>query len=304
MISSEQIFFNNYEAAKEFASLAGQKLKRVVDYEWNKKRSGLWVLRPANLSKAQKQIFDDLWTSLSREKFPLNEFAASVFILMADSVPGSLDVDPLVLEAFRRNFSDLSAATETEIGDYLRSLSVEQLGGVINNAKGTFHELSFAKNENLNGDQWYAELMPATNHPGSDIVLTNIQSNEQVELQLKATDSISYIQEHFERYPDIGIAATEEVAHALNITSTGFTNEEITNQVKDDVQKLISDGQIDISDVVTNSIEGGLLGATFNAAEEVNEKGFNALLDDKETRARILKGLRVAATLTLFGSVF
>ena len=53
--------------------------------------------------------------------------------------------------------------------------------------------------------------------------------------QLKATDSLSYINEALKRYPDIHIITTNDIAqHASDsISIADISNDEITNQVHD-----------------------------------------------------------------------
>lgn len=53
------------------------------------------------------------------------------------------------------------------------------------------------------------------------------------EIQLKAVASKSSIFEHLERYSEIQVLATEEVSNQpLSIESSGFSNTEITDDVK------------------------------------------------------------------------
>ena len=48
--------------------------------------------------------------------------------------------------------------------------------------------------ENNDGDQWTAMLHKDESYPGSDIVLTNMENGEILEISLKATDDHGYIE--------------------------------------------------------------------------------------------------------------
>lgn len=175
--------------------------------------------------------------------------------------------DYIVIDALRRSKSSLSCAGPRELGDYLEKLSPEQLKGVANNVKGIFHELKYIDYINSSDLGLHAEIYQNTNHPGADIRVTNIQTGELVrELQLKATDSTAYIQEHIQRYPHINLAATSEIAERLQgIESTGFSNAGLASQTSssfDEIEDLSMNSQIE------DSLEtSGLLSAAFQASQ-------------------------------------
>ncbi len=47
-------------------------------------------------------------------------------------------------------------------------------------------EIMVTKQENLDGDQWQARMHADESFPGSDIVFTNEETSQQVEVSLKA----------------------------------------------------------------------------------------------------------------------
>ena len=64
--------------------------------------------------------------------------------------------------------------------------------------------------------------------------------------QLKATDYLSYIKKHNEKYEDISILATEEVAKLdPDIGTTGISNMEIREEVSDIFDSLKSKDDVD-----------------------------------------------------------
>jgi hypothetical protein len=103
------------------------------------------------------------------------------------------DTDAAVLASFQR-YSDPTRNLE-DTKEYLQDLSDEQINGVVSGVKGILHEMEFVRIED--GDPITATLFTNTNHPGFDVVLTNSESGEIREVQLKSTDNESYVQQTF-----------------------------------------------------------------------------------------------------------
>ena len=144
--------------------------------------------------------------------------------LMEDSGCSWSIQEGLVLDALRRSASRLNEASEGELVEYLGAISDEQLRGVVANVKGGYHELLFARAENIDSDDVSARLFGATNHPGADVEFI-VDGDVIGEVQLRAVASKSTIYEHLERYPDIQVVATEQVARQLSdVKSSGFNN--------------------------------------------------------------------------------
>jgi hypothetical protein len=132
----------------------------------------------------------------------------------------------------RRSNNELANATDEELAAYIQSMEPVQLSGLTNNIKGIYHELLFQHEENSDGDQYIVEIFDATNHAGSDVRIINTVTDEVKEVQLKATKYASYVREHNEKYENIEVFATEEVAGTSgDLTSTGFSNSELNEDV-------------------------------------------------------------------------
>jgi len=221
------------------------------------------------------------------------------------------NVDELVLEAIKRSTTELNdQSTISDIEEYLSQYDEIQAEGVLNNIKGITHELMYEQQENTDGDDITAEIFADTNHAGSDVILTNHHTGVTEEVQLKATDSIDYIKEHLDKYPDVRVLATDEVANELHIESTGISNDLLTHDVErvlndlgmegfdadvlDYTNTFIANEQINqsvdsYSDAVSNSL-GDMLPDLSNA---LATGGFLALLDilkdDREKQQKVIK---------------
>ena len=134
----------------------------------------------------------------------------------------------LMLDALRRSATSLSGASEDELGDYLRAQPEGSLKRIAENVKGIYHELAWAEHYNATHSDSYAEVFESTNHPGSDVLIRDSVSHESWgEIQLKAVDSTGHVYEHIHRYPDIPVAATDEVANQMageGVIRSGYSN--------------------------------------------------------------------------------
>ena len=158
----------------------------------------------------------------------------------------------LVLDALKMSRNDLENASDEELIEYASSLSDEQLDGVISSVKGKYHELLFAAAENSDDDIYSAALFEATNHPGADVLITNELTGDTKAVQLKATQYRSYIKEHKERYAEIEVFATTEVA-GDGVNDSGFTNEKVTDDTSDTLDTLRDAGDSVIDDAMATS---------------------------------------------------
>ena len=147
--------------------------------------------------------------------------------------------DKLVLEAFQR----YSPALEDPnvLREYLSNLSDAQLNGVASNVKGILHELEFVTQENSDYDSVRAVLYENTNHPGYDIKMYDTSTGESWDVQLKATDSASYVEDWMDKN-DGDIRVTEELANKEGYTSSEFSNEELIKRVNEFIDTSITKG--------------------------------------------------------------
>ena len=137
-----------------------------------------------------------------------------------------------VFDAVRRGYNELEIASNQEIIAYFDNVSPNEMVGHISNIKGITFEQEVAS---LLAEQGVsAELFEATNHPMVDIALWS-DSDIAFEAQLKATDSVGYINATLEEYPDIPIIATSEVAIAIDsemVIDSGINHQELTELVE------------------------------------------------------------------------
>ena len=148
----------------------------------------------------------------------------------------------LMLDALRRSRTDLSDASEHDLGEYLRAQPEDALKRLAENVKGIYHELAWAEHYNATHSGSYAEVFESTNHAGSDVLIRDSISNEPLdEIQLKAVDSTGHVYEHIHRYPNVPVAATDEVADRMadeGVIRSGYSNESLRTTTHDDLNAI------------------------------------------------------------------
>lgn len=203
--------------------------------------------------------------------------------LLSKHAVGDTKEEALVIEALRRSSNALADASHTDLGNYLSSMDASELRGVANNIKGIYHELYFVEKFNSSQSELTASCQPSTTAAGSDILIRDKHGAVVDEVQLKATDSTSYLNEHIERYPNIKLLATDEIAEKCGISSSDISNAEITSDVASQIDALS-----DISTVAQSAdsvATSGFLSAALRAAQvvrgeiEVGNAGKEALKD-------------------------
>ncbi len=135
-----------------------------------------------------------------------------------------------IFEAVRRGYNEFQDASNAEIIDYFSSVDPDSILGHHSNIKGIFFELEY---QDLLASQGIeSELFEITNYPAVDIMVWGEDGME--DLQLKATDSVSYINTTFDIYPDVPIVATSEVAAKFDtemVMDSGIQLTDIDNAV-------------------------------------------------------------------------
>ena len=119
-----------------------------------------------------------------------------------------------VFDSIRRGYTDLNSATNEEIFDYFQDIDADSMQGHISNIKGILFEHEYV--ESLEEMGIHASIFEETNHPLTDISIFDDSGEVINELQLKATESVGYINATLAENPDIAIVATSEVASEMS----------------------------------------------------------------------------------------
>lgn len=216
--------------------------------------------------------------------------SATLLMLQAEHLPQFQDHEDLVLDALRRTNSQLNNASIEELARYVQSMNPEQLAGLANNVKGIYHELSFMRRENNDGDEYVVELFEATNHPGADVRITNTDTGEVVIAQLKATNFASYLREHNQRYERVDLFVTSELAESdAAYQTSGFSNEELSSDTAEALKKLqhYDNAEIIESVGVAAMVNVARNARTFLAGESISNARKKQMIEDGVVAASV-----------------
>jgi len=104
-----------------------------------------------------------------------------------------------VFAAVRRGYNDLELASDTDITAYFSAIDAADVLGHSNHIKGILFELEYV--EALETAGITASLFEATNHPVTDVLVFG-GLDTVTEIQLKATDSVSYVTSAMQEDPE------------------------------------------------------------------------------------------------------
>ena len=210
-------------------------------------------------------------------------------IRTADSIEMSL-----VAEAFRRSTTQLDAnASIAEIREYLSRYSEEGLDGLLANVKGIYHELIFEHSVNHDGDSVTAKIFKETNQPGADVEFL-LDGDVIGKVQLKAVADKNLVLDHFEKFPEIPIFATSEVATVMDgVSDSGFSNQELHAAVTSFAE------QFGFEDRIGKMTSGFAVGTVFSLALAVAQ----AARDGKISRNDLANAVRDGSLSAVFAGM-
>jgi hypothetical protein len=154
---------------------------------------------------------------------------------------GEADIDPEIIRAFRSQYPNAG-----EFVAFIRSHSGDDaaLAGIVNGIKGKLFEMEYMDwlNDGHLPAGAVAELASSPTQEGWDVAIKDSHGQIIDHLQLKATESLSYIKEALASHPDIDVVATHEVFDRLagsgiedHVTAAGFSDTQLTEHVQDQI---------------------------------------------------------------------
>lgn len=137
-------------------------------------------------------------------------------VTLADMLRDPAGVPPEVEQAFELAYPEVFAGGLTFPMAVAR-LPSSHLVGLVNGVKGKLFELDLLDQLNHGGlpDGFHAELATSATQPGWDLRILDSHGHVSDVLQAKATQSVAYVREALDRYPNIDISTTSEVHRQL-----------------------------------------------------------------------------------------
>ena len=213
------------------------------------------------------------------------------------------DTDPQLLDAFRLQYPNVSP--ESLIGS-----SEERLSGLANGVKGKYFEVLVR--DRLNAGERLGELQlepgqvaklaELPTQSGWDIQIVNEDGSIAEAIQLKATESMSYVKNALEKYPDIRVATPSEIDGAANeILNTSISNQQLEQVTKAQLGELI-EGMI--KDLLDTGAEAALDSIPFVAIAITGVmEGRNLLMGRSTFRESLHRGAKRIGKATVYDSI-
>lgn len=190
----------------------------------------------------------ELYTKFIKNKEQtLIDAAATTVAVNALYLSDVIDYDqitPKMEEAFNLAYPNIGLET-------IIDRDPSEVLGFLNGWKGKYFEVLVR--DELNAGNWigdvhldpgqFADIAESVTQPGWDLQIFNDNGSIADAIQLKATNSLSYVQEALERYPDINVLTTSEVFDHSNIitdhiVNSGLSNEDLTNTIHAPMESL------------------------------------------------------------------
>lgn len=173
---------------------------------------------------------------------------------------------PVQVEAAYRLAYPVLASSES-FGEAAARMTTEELAGLVSGVKGKLFELEFVAYLNAGAlpEGHVATLARSATQEGWDIQIVDGSGHVVEVLQAKATESVRYVQEAIERYPDIDVVATSEVyAELAALTAAdGVRDSGITEAALDGIvwgAATGADGAVDIADLLPSGVGLAVVG--------------------------------------------
>lgn len=261
------------EVALEKISASSGLISAEQDYEHLKQ------LVDQRLAIAKARASDAIPESHRRSFEP--DHALSLGLISASlSVPVSvaMDLDQAgsVYDALRKVNSNYAELTDFEIWQETLTMSADSLVGLASLTKGSYFE-------SLVEEDFGGELFANFNHPDTDIII------DGVAYQIKATDSVSYINSVAD---DIPVIATTEVADDTGAIDGGYTDLELSNAV----DLALGGTLVDFGDTVLDGMTAGFGGVGIVAIVQGANSGWKHYKTSGDAVEALGEGISTTAT--------
>ncbi len=154
------------------------------------------------------------------------------------------EVDPLLAKAFAMQYPDVDPSV-------LVGMKPEHLAGFIGGVKGKYFEVLVADRLNAGatlgdlrlGPGQVARLASSPFQPGWDLEIVGRSGRSLEQIQLKATESMSYVKDALERYPDIRVAVPAGVGGTSgSVISTNISHAHLERAAEGYVEEISKGG--------------------------------------------------------------
>lgn len=217
--------------------------------------------------------------------------AASVNALfLADRIDMS-QVTPQMEEAFRLAYPNVDFAS-------LADRSPPEVEGFLSAWKGKYFEV--VVRDELNAGEWVGDihlgtgqtavLAESATQPGWDLQILDPDGSVADQLQLKATQSLGYVKQALERYPDIQVLTTDEVLEAggdtvHGIFASGLSDSALEDTLRAPMEALLDSPLEELVETVLPGLPFVLIAVGEGRKVLMGRKSFQLAMEDGFYRA-------------------
>ncbi|OYX93705.1 MAG: hypothetical protein B7X90_11335 [Novosphingobium sp. 17-62-19] len=188
-----------------------------------------------------------------------------------------------VFDSLREVNGNFAGMTDFEIWQEALAMPTESLIGLASLTKGAYFEKLVERDF---GGERFANF----NHPDTDIVI------DGVAIQIKATDSVSYINSVEDHIP---IITTSEVAQKTDAIDGGFSDEELSEAI----DLALGGTVIDIGNAVLDGVASGIGGVGIVAILAGSHSAWKSYQNNGDAIAALGVGLQTTAVRTARSTV-
>jgi hypothetical protein len=244
-----------------------------------------------NVRKAVSDLYKRYIKEREQSLLDAAAAAAAVHALFLSDRIDLSQVTPQMEEAFRLAYPNVDLSS-------LQDRSPAKVEGFLSAWKGKYFEVLVR--DKLNAGEWVGDihlapgqtavLAESTTQPGWDLQILNADGSVAQELQLKATQSLSYVKAALERYPDIQVLATDDVlengADALGrVFSTGFSDSDLQAAIRAPMEALLDSPLEELVETILPGLPFMLIAVGEGRHVLMGRKSFEVAFNDALDRA-------------------
>jgi hypothetical protein len=232
----------------------------ITDGDFERLRQRLQSASFVVRERSKRKLASIALAQRERRKKDLLDLLVVGGVTLGEIVRDPSKVPADVERAFELAYPGLASHGET-FSDVVRRLPSDDVVGLVNGVKGKLFEIELVDHMNAGNlpDGLHAELAGSATQPGYDIRILDADGHTVDVLQAKATESVAYVKDALERYPDIDVTTTTEVHAQLvalgaadHVTSGGVS--EAVLQQKVEAAVAAGHHHLDAGDLVPSSI--------------------------------------------------
>ncbi|MGV0005161.1 MAG: hypothetical protein ACNYPG_00760 [Candidatus Porifericomitaceae bacterium WSBS_2022_MAG_OTU9] len=227
----------------------GSEVMALTRFQWEALKQ---ILSPSNIKRIYKEFMEFIeGDGLPEPRQARGDIFAHLAMLhLVNGSHAQLEgpMAGVFIQAIRQRWSaqfDETSSLE-DMATKFREYDADALQGATNTIKGKMFEILATNAENEDGDDWTAKMHADESFPGSDIIFSNPETGEKIDVSLKAAsiENKDLIENALLKYPDIPVMTTDEMASLYGedgrVFGSGFSHEQLQDITTANVQELIS----------------------------------------------------------------